>query len=34
MYVPEFWVGVGATVLVELIALMAYSIYLSFKNKK
>lgn len=27
MYIPEFWCGVGATVILEIIFLVIYSIY-------
>ncbi len=27
MYIPDFWCGVGATVIVELVALIAYGIF-------
>lgn len=33
MYIPEFWCGVIATILVECIAIVAYGIYLNIKKK-
>ena len=27
MYIPDFWCGVGATVIVELVTLIAYGIF-------
>ena len=32
MYIPEFWCGVGATIIFELFLLIAYSIYLKTKK--
>lgn len=32
MYVPEFWVGVGATVIAEIVALFIWAFILSLKN--
>lgn len=34
MFIPAFWVGVFATVTVEIIALFAACIISSMKNKK
>lgn len=33
MYIPEFWCGVGVTIIVEVVASIAYSIYLNIKKK-
>lgn len=33
MYIPPFWCGVGATLLIEVVALIAYAIYLNSKKK-
>lgn len=33
MYIPPFWCGVGITLLVELAALIVYSIVRSRKDK-
>lgn len=33
MYIPEFWCGVLATLLLEAGALILYGIYLNTKNK-
>lgn len=32
MYIPEFWCGVAATILSEVIALVVYGIYLNFRR--
>lgn len=34
MYISEFWCGVGAAILTEIILLIIYAIYLGNKNKK
>lgn len=33
MYIPEFWCGVAATILVEVAALIVYVIYFNAKRK-
>ena len=33
VYIPPFWCGVGTTLLVELVALIVYSIVRSRKDK-
>lgn len=33
MYIPPFWCGVGATLSVEVVALIAWTIYLNIKKK-
>lgn len=33
MYIPQFWCGVLATIMIEMVALIIYSIYLSKKGK-
>lgn len=33
MYISEFWCGVGATVLVELVSLIGYGIYINREDK-
>lgn len=34
MYISEFWVGVGATVLVELAIIISYAIYDNGRRNK
>lgn len=34
MYIPEFWCGVIATFVSEVVALIVYSIYTNVRNKK
>ncbi len=34
MYISEFWVGVGATLLVELAAIIIYAIYDNERRKE
>ena len=34
MYIPEFWCGVGATIIAEIIAVILFNFYLSRKGKK
>lgn len=33
MYIPEFWCGVGATLLTELIGVIAYAVWQNRKNQ-
>ena len=33
MYINQFWLGVGATIIVEIGALIAYAVYLNRKKK-
>ena len=33
MYIPEFWCGVAATIIFEIVAFVVFVIYLNFKNK-
>lgn len=33
MYIPQFWCGVGFTILVEMAALIIYGIYMASKDK-
>lgn len=33
MYISEFWCGVGATILFELVALISYAIYDNERRK-
>ena len=33
MYIPEFWIGVAATILLEVAALFAYAAF-TMSNKK
>lgn len=33
MYIPPFWCGVGATLAVEVVSIIAYAIYLNNKKK-
>lgn len=32
MYIPEFWCGVGATIVAEVIALVIYGIYVNARR--
>lgn len=32
MYIPEFWCGVGATIITEVIAVIIYAIYVDHKK--
>lgn len=32
MYIPELWVGVFGTILVEFLLFIAYGIYMDFKE--
>lgn len=32
MYIPEFWCGVGATIILEIIFLIIYSLFKKGKN--
>ena len=32
MYIPEFWCGVAATVVVEVVLIIAYAVYLCIKK--
>lgn len=32
MYIPEFWCGVAATIVTEVIAAIAYAVYSSHKK--
>lgn len=32
MYIPQFWCGVGATILVEIVAFIIYAIYVNKKK--
>lgn len=34
MYIPEFWCGVAAAFIFELVAAIVYGIYSDWKNKK
>ena len=34
MYINPFWCGVAATILVEVVAAIAYGIYADWKKKK
>lgn len=34
MYIPEFWCGVILTILVELIAMFAMSMFATMKDRK
>lgn len=34
MYIPEFVCGIAATIIVELVAIVAYAVYLNIKKKK
>lgn len=33
MYIPEFWCGVGATIIAEIVAIIIYAVYDSTKKK-
>lgn len=34
MYIPEFWVGVGATLLTEVLAFVLFCAYTYYKETK
>ena len=34
MYIPQFWCGVGATILVEILGFIVFVVYCTLKNKK
>ena len=34
MYIPEFVCGIATTIIVELVAIVAYAVYLNIKKKK
>ena len=34
MYIPEFWCGVGATIILEIIFLIIYSIFIKKGERK
>lgn len=33
MYIPEFWCGVGATIIAEIVAIIIYAVCDTVKNK-
>lgn len=34
MYIPEFVCGIAVTIIAELVAIVAYAVYLNIKKKK
>ena len=32
MYIPDFWCGVGAVFIIEIISMISYAVYKSFRR--